>query len=126
MKKFFAFIVIAGMGLACTKSSNSGSTHNCDISVPGANASANGSVKYEANLTGSGTISSITVKNSVGTDSTITSPSLPFQTTFNIASGTAIGISAKGSTMGSQIEIKYTFTPASGGSIDTNKQECGN
>ena len=112
--------------MACSKSDDNGGggNHNCDFSVPAINAPADGTVKYEANLTGTGTITSLVIKNSSGADSTITSPTLPFQTTLNIASGTAIAISAKGSTTGGQIEIKYTFN--GGGSLQEDKEECGN
>jgi hypothetical protein len=89
------------------------------------NASANGTVKYEVKLTGTGLVSQIVLKSG-GADSTITSPTLPFQVTLPVASGAALGLSVKGNTTGGTISIEYTFTPNGGGSLIKYEDSCGN
>jgi hypothetical protein len=128
MKKLSGLLCLSLLTLACSKNddNNSNSNHDCDFAVAPINAPSVGSVKYEANVSGTGTISTLVIKTASGGDSTINSPTLPFQKSFDIASGTAIAISAKGSTTGGQIEIKYTFTASGGGSTSEDKEECGN
>lgn len=128
MQKLSRLLFLSLVTLACSKNDNnsSNSNHSCDFAVAQINAPSDGSVKYEANISGTGSISTLVIKTASGADSTINSPTLPFQKSFDIASGTAIAISAKGSTTGGQIEIKYTFTATVGGSVSTDKKECGN
>jgi len=128
MQKLSRLLFLSLVTLACSKNDNNNSNpnHSCDFAVAQINAPSDGSVKYEANISGTGSISTLVIKTAAGTDSTINSPTLPLQKSFDISSGTAIAISAKGSTTGGRIEIKYTFTATGGGSVSTDKEECGN
>lgn len=129
MQKVSRLFLVSLVALACSKNddnNNNSNNHTCDFAVAAINAPADGQVKYEANLSGAGSISSIVIKTAAGTDSTINSPTLPFQKTFTVANGTAIAISAKGITNGGQIEIKYTFMSTGGGTVAEDDEECGN
>jgi hypothetical protein len=112
---------------SCSKSNNNsgGGTETCNFSLPVISATADGSVKYEVKLTGSGKVSQIILKSN-GVDSTLNSPGLPFQVTLPVSSGAAIGLSVKGTTTAGTIEIEYTYTPTAGGSLIKNEDECGN
>jgi hypothetical protein len=129
MKFVIRFILtgIAFIIFSCSKSDNNsgGGTRTCNFSLPVISASADGSVKYEVKLTGTGQVSQIILKSN-GVDSTLNSPGLPFQLTLPVASGAAIGLTVKGSTSGGIIDIEYSYTPNSGGSLIKNEDECGN
>ena len=122
-------IVLAAFALiifSCSKSdNNSGGAHTCNFALPVISASANGSVKYEVKISGTGQVTQIVLKSN-GADSAINSPTLPFQVTLPVNSGAAIGLSVKGSTSVGTIEIEYSFTPTGGGSLNKNEDECGN
>ena len=102
-----AFVLII---FSCSKSDNNsgGGTHTCNFGLPVISASANGSVKYEVKLSGTGQVTQIVLKSN-GADSAINSPTLPFQVTLPVNSGAAIGLSVKGSTSVGTIEIEYSF-----------------
>ena len=112
---------------SCSKSDNNsgGGTHTCNFSLPVISASANGSVKYEVKLSGTGQVTQIVLKSN-GADSVINSPALPFQVTLPVNSEATIGLSVKGNTSVGTIEIEYSFTPTGGGSLIKNEDECGN
>jgi hypothetical protein len=121
-------VIMTTIIISCSKSSynNSGSgSYTCNFSAPAINAPANGTVKYEAKLTGTGQVSKIVIKTVSG-DSTISSPGLPFQVTVPVSSGAAIGISVTGNTSSGTIDIQYSFTPTGGGSVVKNENSCGN
>src|SRR3954470_19369503 len=100
MNKIFGFI-FAAFGLiifSCKKSSsNNSNPHSCALSVDPITAGFNGTVKYEISLTGTGQVSQAIIKKN-GVDSTIKSPTLPFQISLPVNTGQAIGISATGTT----------------------------
>jgi hypothetical protein len=121
-------ISLASIVISCSKSSNnsSGSSpHTCNFSAISVNAPANGSVKYETKLTGTGQVTQIVIKTASG-DSTISSPILPFQVTLQVSSGVALGISVTGNTSVGTIDIEYSFTPTGGGSVVKYENSCGN
>jgi len=120
-------ICAVSFSLSCSKSSNNSGTtpHDCDFSLPNISAYANGTVKYDVTLTGTGKVTQIVYKTETA-DSVVASPTIPFEVSLPVTSGTAISLSTKGNTSGGTISIQYAFTPTSGTSITKNESSCGN
>ncbi len=126
MKKIAVPLALIAAAFVCSCSKDNTSSRSCDFSVAGIIASADGQVKYEAEITGSATISQVLIKSTAGVDSAVTISGNKFQTTLSIKNGTAIGISAKGNaSSGGIIEISYEYQPNGGGALIKNEEDCG-
>jgi hypothetical protein len=128
MKKI-SLIIFAAFGLvifSCKKSdSNNSNSRSCAFGVGPISAGFNGTVKYEISLEGTGQVTQAVIKKN-GVDSSIKSPTLPFEISLPFTNGQAVGISATGTTSGGTIKLQYELTPSGGGSLIKDEASCGN
>jgi len=114
---------------ACNKSSNTNNnSNNCDIDLIQQPAPQSGTITYSITGTGSFSVTSVSYYDATGAFITENNPSIPYNKTFNIASGNLIKMNVKGVTTSGKINAKYAFVYVSGGSninIEQNNS-CSN
>lgn len=123
MKNLRNFFLCAIVLLACSKKSNTPDVRQCDFATNSITASATGTVMYKLSYIAPSTVSSITYKTSSG-DVTLNNPPNNFERMIEVAAGTVINISAKGTTSSSTIYISYDYM--AGSTTISNQQTCGN
>jgi hypothetical protein len=118
--KAFATLLLLGLSAGC---SGDDEAETCAVAPVSSTASADGTVEYSVSTRGDGSVSTITYSDGTE-DVTVTSPTLPFSVSVNVAEGDEIALHVKGTAKQGAIVASYAFVDTGGTDPEVTEAEC--